>query len=272
MAAGDVGAGDPAGALDDARVDEVADAGLVLLPQRARARCSPWPARGASRSRPRRTASTSVGSSWPSSRFCVDLAVAGQADRERLAGAVGVLEHDEHVLEGVAGRPGPVVARELLVEVVDQRLDGRGVRASARRARRARRRTATGAGGADLHGLDVGGVVAVRAADVGVLADLGLGQELLGLRAAHRAGRRLDDDVVEAEPVEDLDVGVAVRGVRRARGRRRRCRRSRSPSSRTRGRAARRRGDAPRRGTCSGSGRARPAGPCRRSTGPSPRG
>ncbi len=32
---GDVGAGDPAGALDDARVDEVADAGGVLLPQHA---------------------------------------------------------------------------------------------------------------------------------------------------------------------------------------------------------------------------------------------
>jgi hypothetical protein len=36
-------------------------------------------------------------------------------------------------------------------------------------------------------GLDVRGVVAVRAADVGVLTDLGLGEELLGLRAAHRA-------------------------------------------------------------------------------------
>ena len=31
------------------------------------------------------------------------------------------------VLEGVGRRPGPVVARELGVEVVDQRLDGRGV-------------------------------------------------------------------------------------------------------------------------------------------------
>ncbi len=62
----------------------------------------------------------------------------------------------------------------------------------------------------DLHGLDVGGVVAVGAADVGVLADGGLGEELLGLRAAHGAGRRLDDDVLEAEPVEDPDVGVAV--------------------------------------------------------------
>ena len=65
-------------------------------------------------------------------------------------------------------------------------------------------------GRCDLHRLDVGGVVAGGAADVGVLADGGLGEELLGLRAAHRAGRRLDDDVLEAEPVEDPDVGVAV--------------------------------------------------------------
>jgi hypothetical protein len=48
------------------------------------------------------------------------------------------------------------------------------------------------------------------AADVGVLAVLGGREELLGLAAAHRSGHRLDDDVVEAEPVEDLDVGVAV--------------------------------------------------------------
>ena len=58
--------------------------------------------------------------------------------------------------------------------------------------------------------LDVGGVVAAGAADVGVLADGRLGQELLGLRAAHGAGLGLDDDVVEAETVEDPDVGVAV--------------------------------------------------------------
>ena len=143
----------------------------------------------------------------------VDLAVAGQADRDRLAGAVGVLEHHEHVLEGVARGPGPVVAGERLVEVVDQACRWWGCRASARRGRRARRRTATALGGADLHGLDVGGVVAGRAADVGVLAHGGVGEELLGLGAAHGAGGGLDDDVLEAEPVEDPDVGVAVRLV-----------------------------------------------------------
>ena len=72
-----------------------------------------------------------------------------------------------------------------------------------------------GLGCADRDRLDVGGVVAVRAADVGVLADGGLGEELLRLRAAHGARGRLDDDVLEAELVEDPDVGLAVRGVGR---------------------------------------------------------
>ena len=40
----------------------------------------------------------------------VDLPVARQPHRHRLAGAVGVLEDHEHVLEGVAGMPGAVVA------------------------------------------------------------------------------------------------------------------------------------------------------------------
>ena len=101
----------------------------------------------------------------------------------------------------------------VVVEVVDERLDGGGVRGllgvgGGRVVVRDGRR------GPDLHGLDVGGVVAVRAADVGVLAVLGGGQELLGHRAAHRAGGGLDDDVVEAEPVEGLHVGRSVGGVR----------------------------------------------------------
>ena len=69
-----------------------------------------------------------------------------------------------------------------------------------------------GAGGRDPDRLDVGRVAAGRA-DEGVLAVLGDGQELLAGRAAHRAGHRLHDHVLEAEPVEDLDVGVAVRVV-----------------------------------------------------------
>ena len=72
---------------------------------------------------------------------------------------------------------------------------------------------ATGVGDGHAHGLDVRGIPAARAVDVGVLAVLGRGEELLALAAAHGAGHRLDDDVVEAEAVEDADVGVAVQLV-----------------------------------------------------------
>ncbi len=145
----------------------------------------------------------------PLQALLVDLAVAGQPDRHRLAGAVGVLEDHEHVLERVAGMPGAVVAGVLLVEVGDQRVDRGGV---GGRLRVGGRRVGVGlrARRPDLHGLDVGGVVAVGAAHVGVLAHGGLRQELLGLGAAHGSGGRLDDDVLEAELVEDPDIGVAV--------------------------------------------------------------
>ena len=200
---------------DDAGVDEVPDLRCRLLPQRPGADVALDQRRVLAES-VSSIGSTSVGLELALEPLLVDLAVTGHADGQRLAGAVGVLEHDEDVLERVAGRPGPVVARELLVEVVDQRLDGRGVgRLLDVRGRGVVVRH--GGGRADRDGLDVGGVVAVRAADVGVLADLGLGEELLGLRAAHRAGRRLDDDVVEAEPVEDPDVRRAVGVVRRSR-------------------------------------------------------
>ena len=115
------------------------------------------------------------------------------------------------VSPAVQGRSSRAV---LLVEVVDQRLDGRG---PGRLLRVGGRGVVVrhGRGREGVDRLDVRGVVAPRAADVGVLADGGLGQELLGLRAAHGPGLGLDDDVVEAETVEDPDVGVAVLLVRR---------------------------------------------------------
>ena len=209
----DVRAGHPAGALGDPGVDEEADLGLVGLAEHA----------GADVALHQRRVLGEVllverldldGLELALQALGVDLAVTGQADREGLAGAVGVLEHDQHVLQGVARGPGPVVARELLVEVVHERLDGG----------RVRRLLGVGGGHAVVrHGrrgghrdrLDVRGVVARGAAHVGVLAVGGRGEELLGLGAAHRAGGGLDDHVVEPEPVEDPDVGVAVRGVGR---------------------------------------------------------
>ena len=124
---GDVGAGHPAGALDDAGVDEVADAGRRLLAQRLGADVA-LDQRGVLGELGLVHRLDLDGLELALEALLVDLAVAGHADGERLAGAVGVLEHDQHVLEGVAGRPGAVVARERLVEVVDERLDGRGVR------------------------------------------------------------------------------------------------------------------------------------------------
>ena len=125
----------------------------------------------------------------------------------------GLHERHDDVLERVAGRPRTVLAREALVEVGDERLDGRGVGGvlgvRGGHAVPARR----GSGARHAHGLDVGGIPAARAVDVGVLADLGGGEELLALAAAHGAGHRLDDDVVEAEAVEDADVGLAVQLV-----------------------------------------------------------
>ena len=199
---------------DDPGVDEVADPGRALLAERAGADVA-LDQRGVLREL-RLVERLDLGRlELALEPLLVDLAVAGQADGQRLAGAVGVLEHDQDVLEGVGGRPGPVVARERGVEVVDQRLDGRGVG----RVLRVR-----------------GGRVVVRAP--GRAAAPGPPRRWRrsrsscsgrrcprrprrwpgtppSLRAAHGAGGRLDDDVVEPEPVEDPDVGVAVRLVAR---------------------------------------------------------
>ena len=214
VAAVDVGAGDPAGALDDAGVEQEAHAGRLLLPEGAGADVALGQARPGGEVGLAERLEDDALAELGLQPLGVDLPVAGQPDGEGLGRAVGVPHREDDVLQGVGGGPGPVVARVLLVEVVDQRLDGRSRRASAPRGRPGRRRT-TGRGRQGVDRLDVRGVVAPRAADVGVLADGGLRQELLGLRAAHGAGLGLDDDVVEAETVEDPDVGVAVLLVRR---------------------------------------------------------
>ncbi len=59
-------------------------------------------------------------------------------------------------------------------------------------------------------GLDVGRVVARRAADERVLADVHRGEELLGGRAAHRPGHGRHDDVRQPEPIEQRDVRRAM--------------------------------------------------------------
>ena len=105
VAAVHVGTGDPAGALDDPRVEQVADARLRGLPQRA----------GADVALRQRGVLRELGLvhrldlgrlHHPLEPLLVDVTITGQPDGQRLAGAVGVLEHHQHVLQGVAGVPG----------------------------------------------------------------------------------------------------------------------------------------------------------------------
>ena len=109
VAAGLVGAGDPAGPVDDARVDEVADAGGLVRAEHPRADVAldqlgvvleVLEDRGDGR--------FELGAQ----ALLVDLTVAGEADGEDLLRAVGRGHRDEDVLEGVAGRPGTVVPGE----------------------------------------------------------------------------------------------------------------------------------------------------------------
>ena len=207
-----VGTGHPGRALADPRVEQVADAGRLLAAEHT----GPDVALGEHRVGREVLLVEGLHGGRLDLRaepLLVDLAVAGQADGQRLAGAVGVHEHDEHVLQGVRGRPGPAVrAREGRLEVRDEGVDGRGV-GGVLDVRGGHPARVDGIRHRHPHGLDVGRVAAVGAAHVGVLAVLGGGEELLRLRPAHRPGHRLDDHVVEAEPVEDAHVGVAVQLV-----------------------------------------------------------
>ena len=145
----------------------------------------------------------------------VDIAVARHADDQRFEAAVGMVQLDDDVLQGV-GR-GPVAIRVAQVgsrvHQIDQRLDrrrlrrvfhmrGRHVLADSVRWR------------LHLDRFRVRRVVAVRAAHERVLADLERREELLRCGAAHRAGHRRHDHVGQAEPVERAHVRDAVRLVR----------------------------------------------------------
>src|SRR5690606_36575402 len=113
---------------------------------------------------------------------------------------------DDDVLERVGGGDGhPVV----LVDVRDQRLDGRGV-GGVHDAQLGLPLGRADGGGGRGDGLGVGGVAARVAGDEGVFAGGRGRQELLRGRAAHRARRGEHDLVADAEPVEGADVGLAV--------------------------------------------------------------
>ncbi len=230
MAAGRVRAGDPARAGDDARVEEVAHrVPLGGLPRRRVGRA----VRGRLAARVRaehlradvaldelgvggevgvRGRLDLGGLERRADALEVDLAVARQPDDDDLAAAVRVRQREHDVLQRVGRRPRAVLAGVARVRELDERGDGRGVgRVLDVRGR--------GVGVVDRlghrrdDGLDVRGVAPGRAHER-VLADRGRGEELLGARPAHRAGRGGDDDVLEPEPVEDAPVRRALRLVR----------------------------------------------------------
>ena len=104
VVAGRVGAGDPSRALDDARVDDEPDARRAVGAER--------PGPDVALHERRVGGEVVLGERLDLGRgdlrlepLEVDLAVAGHADRERLDGAVGMAQLDDHVLQRVAGVP-----------------------------------------------------------------------------------------------------------------------------------------------------------------------
>ncbi len=209
---------------DDARVEEVADAGVdsrrAPRPRRPRADVALDEARVRAKSASV-AASTSAGANATSARLRSTSRSPGRptTTSSRVPSRCGEREHD--VLERVGRGPRAAVgARVLAFASVDEGLDRRGVRGVEHLGGRQPVDRQRGSGATRRERLDVRGVAAGRAHE-GVLADRGGVQELLALRAAHRAGVGLDDHVLEAEAREDALVGVALLLVARRRGRRR---------------------------------------------------
>ena len=184
--AGLVGPGDPRGARPDVRVQEVAHLRRRSRPRARPDRCSPSPAPGAPAKSASVKASTAAGSTWAASRFSSTSRSPGRPIANGSRVPSGCASTTSDVLERVPGLPRPVRARvsalrwSTSVWIV-------GVSGVSSTCAAGASSYGSGVGRRDAHGLDVGGVVAVGAADVGVLADLGRGEELLGLRAAHGA-------------------------------------------------------------------------------------
>ncbi len=206
-----VGTGDPAGAVDDARVEQVAHAGGLVGAEHA----GPDVALDELGHRAEVVEDlVGRGLELRAEALVVDLAVVAGTPMARTSlvpsGWVTSTMTFLRVSPAAQGRSSRG-KRALSRSTSDAMVGVSGVSSTCAAAGTPE---ASRVGHGDADGLDVGGVPAVRAADVGVLAVLGGGEELLALAAAHRAGHRLDDDVVEAEPVEDPDVGLALGVVR----------------------------------------------------------
>ncbi len=142
----------------------------------------------------------------------VDLAVARHPDGQQFPFTAGLTDLEQNVLQRVGGRDLPAEADS--VGPLHQRRDGRRVRGVVHLGlRQTLDRHRFRHRGDDR--LDVGGIPGLQAPHEGVLADLALGEELLRRAAAHRPGHRRDDDVADAQRVEDALVGVAMAVVDR---------------------------------------------------------
>ena len=138
----------------------------------------------------------------------IDVAVAGDAHDEQLAFTVRVGERHDDILQRVGGGPGAILTRVALVEQIHERLNRRSVGRGNLDGRGNTRRV-NGLGDGGGHGLGVGGV-ATRGRHEGVLTNRRGVQELLRARAAHRTAHRGHDNVAQAQALEDALIGVAL--------------------------------------------------------------
>ena len=138
----------------------------------------------------------------------VDVAVAGHAHDEELTLPVRVGERHDDVLQRVGSGPGTIIARVRNVEQIDERLDRGGIGRGDFHGRGHAGRI-DGLGDRSRHGLGVGSVAA-RGRHERILADRRRMQELLRARTAHRATHRGNNDVAQAQTLENALVGVTL--------------------------------------------------------------
>jgi hypothetical protein len=116
VASRDVGTGHPRGPVDDSRIDEIAHA--ATRPEHSGTHVALHQLRMSRELR--LVEGHHLGRSYvgrePSH---VEIAITGQADSQRFAGAVRMHEQDEHVLQGVRRGPGTAIAPRQIRPVVE---------------------------------------------------------------------------------------------------------------------------------------------------------